>query len=113
MATYGIVTYAGASGAEYEFTACSWDQRFKAAGAVYFITKRTPQPDREPDGVGHTRIYVGQTEDLSERLDDHHKASCFKQHAANCICVHPDDNENSRLTKENDLIESYHPPCNG
>lgn len=61
----------------------------------------------------HTVIYIGQTGDLSTRFDDHHKADCFTSHKANCICTHCDDDEDSRLAKEQDLIAYYNPPCNG
>ncbi|MGC2517256.1 MAG: hypothetical protein WA383_22260, partial [Terriglobales bacterium] len=42
---------------------------------------------------------VGETGDLSTRFDDHHKADCFAQHNANCICTHGDEDEESRLAK--------------
>ena len=61
----------------------------------------------------HTRIYVGQTEDLSIRFDNHHKQDCFDRHNKNCICVYGEQDENNRLLIEQDLIETYGPPCNG
>jgi hypothetical protein len=111
MAKYGTVTYTGKSGKKYEFTAYSWDTEFKENyGAVYFITKRSPNND---GGNSHTRIYVGQTGDLSERFDDHHKANCFSSKGANCKCIYGESNKESRLAIERDLIEAYDPPCNG
>lgn len=109
MSKYGTVTFTGASGSKYEFDAYPISTEFNSGGAIYFITKRTVSNGK----ASHTRIYVGQTKDISERFDDHHKQDCFDKHGANCICVHGDSNESSRLKKESDLIENYDPPCNG
>ena len=106
MAKLGTITFTGVSGIRYTFEIFAWGQAFNPIGAVYFITKC--------DGQGnHTSIYVGQTRDLSERFDNHHKASCFQRHGANRICVLVEGQEKRRLEIETDLIRSYHPPCNG
>lgn len=111
MAKYGTITFRGTSGNQYEFTAYSWDTGFKENyGAVYFITKRSQKSD---GGYSHMRIYVGQTDDLSTRFDDHHKDSCFRRNNANCKCIFGEQNENNRLAIEKDLIENYNLPCNG
>ena len=87
----------------------SIDTSFNSVGAVYFITKRS----KDNGGHNHTRIYVGETGDLSTRFDDHHKAGCFNEHDANCICVYQEESESKRLKIEKDLIDNYNPPCNG
>lgn len=111
MAKYGTGTYTGESGTKYEFIAYSLDTEFKAVGAVYIISKRTPKPE---GGGSHEVIYVGQTGDLSERFDDHHKADCFKKNGANCILVHAESNEKTRFQIETDLCRQYSSaPCNG
>ena len=111
MAKYGTVRYTGQSGQEYEFTAYSNDTEFKEGyGAVYFVTNRH---SNNKDGYSHTRIYIGQTGDLSERFDDHHKADCFASHNANCICILGEASKPNRLSIEKDLIDNYNPPCNG
>ena len=110
MAKLGTITFKGKSGNEYSFNAYPIDTEFKAIGTVYFITKRT----EKADGTGtHTRIYVGQTEDLSERFDNHHKQDCFDRNNANCICIYSESDEDQRLEIEADLIDNYNPPCNG
>ena len=111
MSKYGTVTFAGKSGTQYEFTAYSWDTNFnKDYGAVYFITKRAQNNE---GGYSHTKIYVGQTEDMSQRFDDHHDAPCFKSKGANCKCVYGESREEARLQIEKDLIDKHNPPCNG
>lgn len=104
------LTLTGKSGTKYTFEVHSLDTSFRPVAAVYAITKRTPKPD----GSGtHDVIYIGQTGELSDRFDSHHKASCFKSHQATSACIHQDTNEKSRLDKESDLIGAYNPPCNG
>lgn len=110
MSKLADVTFIGASGTNYEFEVYPWGTNFNAVGAVYFVTERSRNSD---GGYNHSRIYVGQTSDLSERFDDHHKAGCFGKKGANCICVHTEDIESRRLRIEADLIAKYAPPCNG
>jgi predicted GIY-YIG superfamily endonuclease len=109
MARISKVTFHGKSGNAYEFEVWPLNQAFNAVGAVYAITRRY---QNATGGYSHDVIYIGQTGDLSTRFDDHHKADCFTRHKANCICTHRDDDEDSRLAKEADLIAAYHPPCN-
>jgi len=110
MAKFGTVTFTGASEAKYEFNAYPWGTSFKKDyGAVYFVTKRDKD---SKGGYSHKRVYVGQTEDMSTRFDDHHKQDCFERHSANCICVYGEQDEDTRLEIEQDLIDNYDPPCN-
>lgn len=109
MVEHGTVTFTGGSGTEYRFTAYSLDTTFSDVGAVYIITNRSQGSN---GGYSHNRIYIGETGDLSERFDSHHKASCFENHNANCICVFREDNNQRRLEIESDLLDNYSPPCN-
>ena len=109
MTKLGNIKFEGKSGKKYTFNVYTIDTEFKEIGAVYFITKRT----ENKDGTGkHFRIYIGRTEDLSERFDDHHKQKCFNNNEANCICVYSESNEEKRIEIESDLIDNYNPPCN-
>ena len=110
MKKIGTLTLTGASGTKYAFDVYPYGTEFNAIGAVYYISKRT----EKADGTGsHDKIYIGETGDLSERFDNHHKEPCFKMHSANCISIHQESNENKRLIIEEDLIDAYNPPCNG
>jgi hypothetical protein len=109
MAKISTVDFMGKSGKSYGFNVYPFDQQFKAIGAVYIVSRRYMTANGRHS---HKVIYVGQTDDLSIRFDDHHKANCFKQNDANCICTHVDDDEDSRLAKEDDLIKLQNPPCN-
>jgi len=109
MAKLGTITLTGVSGASYTFNIYPWGTSFRAVAAVYAVTKRYTDSKR---GHTHTVLYVGQTEDLSTRFDNHHKAACFTRNGANCICTDPEESESTRREVETDLIESYKPRCN-
>lgn len=99
----------GKSGSVYGFDVYTYDTTFNAVRAVYAVTNRH---QNNAGTMTHTLIYVGQTGDLSERFDDHHKARCFERNGANCIGVHRDNDEDSRLSKEADLLEQWSTSCN-
>ena len=101
-------TFSGESGS-YEFEAYTLDTTFNAVGAVYIFTKRTV----DPSGRGtHAFLYIGQADSLADRIPNHEKWPCLKRNDANCICVHRDDNKQSRLNKETDLRAAHSTPCN-
>ena len=109
MAKISDATFHGDSGNTYKFEVWPMNQSFNAVGAVYAVTRRYKNAN---GGYSHKFIYVGETADLSTRFDNHHKADCFVEENANCICTHRDDDEDSRLAKEGDLIAKHNPPCN-
>ena len=109
MGKIGEATVSGASGKEYDFDAYTLDTQFKNIGAVYIFTKRIV--DADGDGI-HTFLCIGETGDLADTIANREKQPCAKQHSVNCICVHADDNENSRKAKETDLRQAYKTPCN-
>lgn len=110
MSSIANLSLTGESGNKYQFSVYPFDTNFKSVGAVYAITRRTVKADGNGD---HAVIYIGETEDLGDRFDNHHKAGCFDRHNANCICIHRDDGARSRLAKEADLIKAESPACNG
>jgi len=95
------VTATGRSGKTYTFTEYSIGTEFKSVGGVYMFLK------------GRDPVYVGQTGDLSERFDDHHKARTIRGHGANVICVQVVSSERERLAIEQDLLANYNWPSNG
>ncbi len=108
MAKIVDATFNGPKGS-YSFEVYPTNTTFNAVGAVYIFTKRVV----DASGKGtHTFLYIGQTESLAARIPNHEKWDCVTRHGANCICVHLDNNERSRLTKETDLRASNRTPCN-
>jgi hypothetical protein len=93
----------------YRFAVYQMGDALMPFGGVYAVTLR--QKDR--DGYySHQILYVGQAGDLSTLFDTHNKLECFKRHKAKCVCVRLDEDEESRLRVESDLIQQQNPPCN-
>lgn len=108
MAKIADVTFNGRQG-QYKFEVYPLGTSFNAVGAVYIFTKRTT----DVSGKGtHAFIYIGQTDSLKNRMPNHEKLPCINRNGANCVCVHPDDNETSRLKKETDLRAENSTSCN-
>ena len=107
MAKVDTVTAKGASGTSYAFDVYPWGEiENKRGGAVYRVYHKKKNGN-------YTALYVGQTGDLSERFDDHHKAACFKKNARTHIGILLESSEKKRLAIEADLIANYNPVCNG
>src|SRR5258708_7060330 len=99
MAKIADATFRGESG-NYGFEVYGVDTTFNAVGAVYVFSHR----EVGSDGKGlHTLLYIGQTDSLKDRIPDHEKWPCARRHGVNCICVHREAHEKSRLQKETDL----------
>ncbi len=107
MAKEDTVTVTGASGRKYDFDVYPWGQIFNPVGGVYLILKK-----RSGVNVTYDILYVGQTGDLSQRFDDHHKQGCFDRNGKTHIGVHVESSEQVRLSIERDLIANYTPICN-
>ena len=108
MAKFGRVTFTGESGRDYTFAAYSRDAQFKPVAAVYVITRREANPEGP---TSHTRIYVGQTDNLQGQPFNH-REHCFDRKHANCVCVLAENDQDRRLAIETDLRRGYDPPCN-
>lgn len=106
MVKQTIVTIRGASGASYPFSVYPWGTPFQRFGAVYSVLRQ--RPDNHYD-----ILYIGQTADMSERLDYHHKDACFRANGRTHIGVHPEPSDVRRLAIETDLIRGNRTPCNG
>lgn len=106
MAAEGKVTVKGISGAQYEFDIYRWGTSFTPVGGLYLVLKKQPTGKYE-------LLYVGQTGDLSERFDNHHKQSSFDRRGKTHIAVRGEATEKGRLAIEADLIQNYQPVCNG
>ena len=110
MTKLSSLTLKGVSGNEYTFSVYPYGTKFKALGAVYCISKRFKN---QSGGFNHNVIYVGETEDLSGRFDNHHKEKCFEKHDANCTCILLENDKSNRLAIEANLVAAHNPTCNG
>jgi predicted GIY-YIG superfamily endonuclease len=106
MADAPSMLWPGKSGKEYKYWIYTIGTTFTdKKGANYIFAKETTKGSYKP-------IYIGQTDDLSERFDNHHKMPCIKRNGATHIHVHINTDESSRLKEESDLIEKWNPICN-
>src|SRR4051812_18885693 len=102
MASIGNITARGGkSGNQYSFELYSLQTDFNPLGAVYIFLS------------GSAPVYVGETGDLSERFDGHHKAEEIRRHSADRIGVLVESNPQRRLQIEADILAAYQWPCNG
>ena len=82
------------------------DFSFKELPGNYVFAKRTASG-------GFVPIYVGETGDLSERFDDHHKKECIIRRGATHLHAHTSSAEREkRAEEEQDIIVRWTPPCN-
>ena len=101
------INWVGASGTKYLYWIRPIGTTFNnAEPGNYVFAKETPPGT-------YTPIYVGETGDLSERFDNHHKMPCIKLNGATHITVHKGDTSvDVRRAEEQDLKDKYNPVCN-
>jgi hypothetical protein len=96
----------GASNRIHQFEIYPWNTNFNRVGAVYAVLHQTAPTQ-------YKVLYIGQTSDLSERFDNHHKQSCFDKNGKTHLGVLPEPGESNRFNIETDLVRHYNPVCNG
>ena len=69
------VTVTGISGVHYTLELYPMNSSWNSVPGVYVIIRKG-QLER------YDTIYIGETKDLKERMSNHHKKFCFKQHRA-------------------------------
>lgn len=106
MAAADKVVASGASGAQHEFGVYPWGTTFNAVGGLYLVLRKQLTGN-------YDLLYVGQTGDLSERFDNHHKQPSFDRHGKTHIAVNGEGVARTRLAIEADLIRKHQPICNG
>lgn len=105
MTAEGSISAKGASGTQYNFDVYRWGTSFRPIGGVYLVLKKQPNST-------YTILYVGQTGDLSERFDNHHRAACFTNHGRTHLAMRAEGSEQQRFAIETDLIRNYQTSCN-
>jgi predicted GIY-YIG superfamily endonuclease len=106
MSEAPTIMWPGQSGKNYKYWIYSFDTSFKEEPGNYIFAKETRPGYWSP-------CYIGQTENLNQRLGDHDKEACAKRHGATHIHAHVNNNgEPARRAEEKDLIQRWKPPCN-
>ncbi len=103
--TTQTVKWTGQSGKTYDYFVYPIGTSFAAKPGNYIFAAVT-------SGVWKP-CYIGQTENLNDRLGDHEKEACAKRHGATHIHAHlTEGGESVRKAEEADLISCWKPPCN-
>ena len=106
MTSEGTIDWVGKSGNKYKYTIYSIGTAFKKAPGNYVFAKETKKDTFRP-------VYIGETEDLSERFDSHHKMPCIIRNKATHITVNMGETSAiKRRAEEKDLIDGKNPICN-
>lgn len=105
MAETPTIQWPGASGKTYKYWIFPIGHSLKAEGGNYIFARETPPSKFTP-------VYIGETSDLSERFDDHHKADCISNAGATHIHANLNSKKQDRLNEEGDLIAKWKPICN-
>lgn len=101
------IDWVGASGTQYTYYIYPIGTSLKEEPGNYVFAK-------EIKPGTFLQIYIGETEDLSERFDSHHKMPCIKLNGATHITVHMNSTSAQvRRAEEKDLIDRKIPVCNG
>jgi hypothetical protein len=102
----GKILWQGKSGREYEYGTYPIGTSFKQVRGNYIFSKKTSSGYWVP-------LYIGQTKNLDQRLENHEKEACAESNGATHIHVHINtEDEKARLDEEQDLILRWQPPCN-
>jgi hypothetical protein len=78
---------------------------FKAEAGNYIFCKKNAAGKWTPQ-------YIGQTDNLGERLGRHNKRDCAVRNGATHVHAHLSGPEANRLAEERDLIQNFNPTCN-
>jgi hypothetical protein len=106
MTHEGTIKWPGQSGAEYTYWIYRIGTTFQSEPGNYIFAKETNPNTFKP-------IYIGQTGDLSERFENHHKLPSITRNGATHIHVHKNlGGERQRLAEELDLVHRWCPTCN-
>ena len=106
MANGETINWEGKSGKKYRYWIHPIGASFeKVPGNYVFAKKTTPNI--------YTPIYIGETGDLSERFDNHHKMPCIEKNGATHITEHTSSTSTTvRRAEELDLKHFFYPVCN-
>jgi predicted GIY-YIG superfamily endonuclease len=105
MSDVPTINWTGKSGQQYLYHIYPINSSFKEEGGNYIFAKETTPNHWSP-------VYIGQTKNLNQRLENHEKEKCATRNGATHIHAHLNNTENSRLSEEKDLILKWQPTCN-
>lgn len=100
-----VVNWPGKSGKTYRYQYYIIGEKLKAEPGNYIFAKVVNNI--------WVPIYVGETEDLDQRVATHEKRECARKNGATHIHAHlTPGTRQVRLDEETDLRQNFSPPCN-
>ena len=105
MVDTATIEWPGQSGKKYLHYIHLIGTDFRPIGGNYIFSKLNAQGQ-------WVAVYIGQTNDLNARFADHHADPCIKRNGATHVHVHGNDNQQSRLNEESDLLSKFNTYCN-
>lgn len=109
MPHIATIMFTGKSGKKYTFNTYSENTKFPDIGAVYIFTKRYQNASGTYSQIP---LYIGESEELGTRIENHEKWPCVMRQGCTHISVMPVSDGRKRLNIETDLIQGYQPVCN-
>lgn len=102
----GTILWPGKSGTDYQYWIYPIGAAFKEEPGNYVFAKESSPGKWTP-------VYIGQTSNLNQRLENHEKEACAKRNGATHIHAHlSSGSEVARKAEEADLILRWGPACN-
>jgi predicted GIY-YIG superfamily endonuclease len=96
----------GVSGKSYAYEVHPFGTSLKAEAGNYIYAKLNTQGQWVP-------LYIGETEDLNDRVATHEKRECVRKNGVTHIHAHLTSGAKSvRLDEETNIRNNYNTPCN-
>jgi len=106
MPDLGTILWRGRSGREYKYSIYQVGAALEAVPGNYIFAEETRPGTFLP-------VYIGQTSDLAQPLDQHVAMPCIRRNGAAFLHVRKNEGgEAARLAEAADLIALWDPPCN-
>lgn len=96
----------GKSGSSYKFGVYSRNNRWNPVAGVYLVLKKGNAGRYAP-------VYVGETDNLGDRFQCHHKQPCFDHHGWTHLGFLKEIDVRRRLVIERDILKNFPWVCNG
>jgi hypothetical protein len=105
MKVISTCVWHGHSERAYEYQILPLEAEFQQMGGNFILCDRDVLGDWSP-------LYIGQTDDLCERLGDLELKRWVREQGATYIHAHPNRHEADRESEKADLVSRFRPPLN-
>ncbi len=100
------INWPGESGAKYRYWFVDIEATIQAVSGNYMFVKKV-------SATGWVPVYIGESENLADRLPNHDRWNDAKRAGATHVMAHTTPTgESARMKEEKDLIQRWSPPLN-